>query len=402
MSAKRPSILLLSLLESLPSIFGVLFAPALPQIASTFHTSFGQTQFLMISYLFGYAIGQLPYGPLSNRFGRKPVLYLGISLAVISCLLCVLAGHLHLFWLFVLARFGMAFGSCVGLNIAFTIIGDLYQEKEATKTVSIIMLLSAMVPAVGTFVGGIITQHWMWTGCFYFLALFGIFVMFISRNLPETAQALDKSALQFKEISLKYKDESKNLPLILASIITGCGAGIVYLFAGTAPFIAINISGLAPEIYGMVNLVPEIGLLVGCLLTRKLIASYSSVRIMKTGLAFLVGPSFLMLLFFLFGFINPYTLFVPMTLINVGLALIFTTAAGFGLSQAKNKSIGASLMNFLNLSLCTCSVFIMGGTAFTTPALLPLLFLGLSFLILFLLGKLSSTLSEKAFENRAM
>src|SRR5436190_17052493 len=95
----------LLLLISFASVNAVLFTPALPAIANFFAISDSTAQLTITWFLVGYAIGQLIYGPIANRYGRKPALYVGISLQIFSSLLCVLAGKLHLYSLLVTARF---------------------------------------------------------------------------------------------------------------------------------------------------------------------------------------------------------------------------------------------------------------------------------------------------------
>src|SRR5471032_1196013 len=107
MKPKLPFFTLL-LMISFASVNAVLFTPALPNIAHFFDISAKVAQQTITWFLVGYALGQLMYGPIANRFGRKPALYAGISLQIISSLACVFAGNIHVYWLLVLARFFLA------------------------------------------------------------------------------------------------------------------------------------------------------------------------------------------------------------------------------------------------------------------------------------------------------
>src|ERR1700722_395130 len=115
----KPSFFTLLLMISFASVNAVLFAPALPDIARYFSISDNTAQQTMTWFLVGYALGQLIYSPFANRFGRKPALYIGISLQIISSLLCVLSGAIHEYWLLVLGRFFLALGAGVGLKMTF-------------------------------------------------------------------------------------------------------------------------------------------------------------------------------------------------------------------------------------------------------------------------------------------
>src|SRR5690349_18525902 len=106
-----PSFLTLLLMISFASVNAVLFTPALPAIADFYAISDSEAQLTITLFLIGYAVGQLIYGPIANRFGRKPALYAGIILQIISSLLCVFAGIIHVYSILVLGRLFLALGS---------------------------------------------------------------------------------------------------------------------------------------------------------------------------------------------------------------------------------------------------------------------------------------------------
>src|SRR5690606_17410179 len=112
---KKPSFTTLVLLISFATVNAVLFTPELPQLAELFKVSKDSAEQTVAWFLLGYAIGQLVYGPIANRLGRKPALYLGVGLQILSSLLCVLAGYLQNWSLLLVARFLLALGSGVGL-----------------------------------------------------------------------------------------------------------------------------------------------------------------------------------------------------------------------------------------------------------------------------------------------
>lgn len=357
---QKPSGFLLAIVAALPSIFAVLFTPALPALAQHFQITFGQAQQTMTFYLAGYALGQLPYGPLSNKYGRKPVFYLGMSLALLSSLLIILSGLTHSFSLFAFSRFFMACGACVGLNVVYTIIGDLYEEKAALKILSFVMLLSAIIPGIAMFTGGFLTELFNWYGCFGFLALFSLLmIVLVYYFFPKTHFQPDDKALQFTEIIQAYWKELRNKQLVYSALITGCGASMIYLFASTAPFVGIKLLNLSPEAYGTYALIPSIGLIIGSILTRTLTNTKSIETLMKIGAYGLLITAVVFACFFYFNFIRVYTLFFPMLIIDTLLAIVFTTTATIALTKAINKSIGSSLMSFINLSITTISVLIL-------------------------------------------
>jgi DHA1 family bicyclomycin/chloramphenicol resistance-like MFS transporter len=142
----RLSFFILLPLISFASVNAVLFTPALPDITHFFAIKASLAQQTITWFLIGYALGQLVYSPMANRYGRKPALYVGIGLQIISSLACVLAGVLHVFWLLVIARFLQALGSGVGLKMSYTLLNDCYEPKVAGQKISYLMLAFAITP----------------------------------------------------------------------------------------------------------------------------------------------------------------------------------------------------------------------------------------------------------------
>lgn len=156
-SIKATHFFTLLLMISFASVNAVLFTPALPDIAVFFGVSSGIAQHTMSWFLVGYTFGQLLYGPLANRFGRKPALYTGICLQIFSSLLCVFSGKLHLFSLLVLGRFLLALGSGVGLKMTFTLVYEYYTPEVARQKIAYLMLYFALMPGLGIALGGLLS-----------------------------------------------------------------------------------------------------------------------------------------------------------------------------------------------------------------------------------------------------
>lgn len=379
---KEPSLFILLLLASFASVSAVLFTPALPEIANFLGISSSQAEWTITIFLIGYAFGNLPWGPFSNRFGRKPAIYWGIALAILGSILVILVQWFPLFWLFLLGRFLSALGSSVGLKIAFTMIGDVYQGEAATRKISYFMLSFAMGPGIAIALGGFLTDTFGWSSTFYSLMGYSILLFILSLSLPETCQEKKPESLKIGKIATGYLNTFKNARIILSAFLMGCGGCFVYLFAAAAPFIGIDRIGLRPDQYGLLNFIPPLGMLAGTALTRKLTGKRDSLSIMLIGILIALAGAFFMLVSFLAGIVTAWTLFLPMPLLYAGLSLVFANASSLAMSHAKDKSNASAIMNFLNMGTCCIALFIFGlfpqqifllPLAFTFIALIMLL-----------------------------
>lgn len=391
MSRREPPLFILLVLASFASVSAVLFTPALPEISKKLEISQAQAQLTMTIFLVGYALGNLPYGPIANRFGRKPAIYLGGALAAIGSLLVTLVSSRDTFWLFILGRFLMALGSAVGMKVAFTMVGDVYQQQTATKKISSFIYSFALAPCLATAIGGALTLHLGWQSCFYFLIGYSLLICFLGSLLPETAPSKDLNALNIEKIAAGYLEKFRSKELVACGLIMGCMSAIIYLFATEAPFIGIEKIGLSPDTYGLLTFIPPIGMITGSLITKWLTGKKDPHFLMLlAGLSSLV-ISTLMLGLFILGPVNVWTLFIPMPFLFVGLAFLFANTSALAMVRAKNKSNASCVMNFINMGTAVVALLLLELLPVHEAFFMPLLFVLFSGFILLLRRHIAPT-----------
>lgn len=396
---KKPSFLILFLLISFGSVNAVLFTPALPQISTYFTINNNIVQLTITLFLVGYTVGQLLYGPLSNRYGRKIALYMGIILQIIASILCILSANLHAFWLLVTARLLMAVGASVGLKMSFTLVADSYPPEQATKTISQITIAFAVAPGLAVALGGFLTEHIGWQSCFYFLGLYGAYLLYLTYRMPETIDTLDYEALKISKIGYKYLRKLKNIQLIIGSLIMGCCTAIVYIFAALAPFIAMDLMHLHPSQYGLWNLLPPIGGIIGSQLSASFSKCLSSIQAIFLGISINILGLIIMIIAFTLHSLLPIWLFLPLLIIYMGISFIFANASTVVMQAVQDKSSGSAMMNFINMGLATFSVLLIGLITTQSSLLLAFIYSILIGLVLLLTMGLLKNPRTKTLNN---
>jgi predicted MFS family arabinose efflux permease len=284
----------------------------------------------------------------------------------------------------------MALGASVGLKMTFTLISDCYTQTEATKLIASLLFAFAITPGLGVALGGFLVETFNWQSCFYFLAAYGVFLLLICMRLSETHLTLDKTALNLKTVLHNYYVQLNNRQLISCALLLGCGTATVYAFATLAPFIATKYLHLNPQQYGLYNLLPAIGMILGSPLASYLASRRSIFSNIKLGISIASLGVILMLITFAYGYINPCSLFLPMIIVYLGLSLIFTNASGLATSQASNKANASAMMNFINMATAVICVLLLGLIPNSPVLLMPFLYCGLmlaSVIIFILLTK---------------
>ena len=359
LNQKEPHIVALIIMSSFATMGAVIFAPALPEIAHYFGITAGHSQLTITLFFLGYAFGQLFYGPLSNRFGRKPAFYTGIVIATIGSIISIIAEPLHSFNFLILGRMLEALGSSAGLVISFTIISDHYYPQQARKIVSYLMLAFAVVPGIATFLGGILVTHFHWVSCFYFLLIYGLLLIIPTRCLAETAISLNKHALHINQIFSNYKIAFTNKLLHSTTLLFGLSGMCVYLYVASAPFIAISYLHFSPEKYGIIGLIPFIGTALGSMVSARLAAAYPVMTLIKAGFIIDIVAAIALALLFSFGLTNMVALIACGFVLMFGNCLVVGGGASMATSTSEDKANASSVMNFINVGMVTTGTFIL-------------------------------------------
>src|SRR3990167_6774948 len=297
LNVKKPHIFSLMILSAFASMGAILMMPALPDIAAHFHIHTSTAQLAVTYFLLGYAIGQLLYGPLANRFGRKYAIYIGIVIATLGSIFSIVSAPLGSFHLLVLGRFLEAVGSSAGLSVSVAMINDFYFENDARRILGLLMLAFAIIPGVAIAVGGALVQFLHWQSCFYFLLLYGLILIYPTVRLPETNVTPDVHALKYKNIFSNYGKHLKIKKLIGFSIVMGFSGACIYVFGAEGPFIRIHLLGIKPAVYGILALLPYIGTLLGSIIVTKL-STVNPIRVLKIAFSFECIATIIMLILF--------------------------------------------------------------------------------------------------------
>ncbi|ODN43382.1 MFS transporter [Piscirickettsia litoralis] len=393
----QPPVYLLVLLMSFASLAAVLITPALPMIGQDFHISSSGSTWLITLFLLGYAIGQLPYGPIANRFGRRKAALVGLALALVGSLLQLLAMAEHSFSLLLLARALSAFGGACGPVLAMTILSDCYDEAGARKMMATLILVFALMPCLAIALGGFLTTHCGWHSTLIIIAIYNIIVLALvysqlGETLPNDQHKKIHPIHTIKGLLSVFLAPNYLLCILLFT----AGTATSYLFNSLAPALAIDTLKASPQDFGLLSIITSVGLLIGSYLAGNLSHKYSGKNVLMFGVVLLLATSIIFILLFSANIINLYSLFMPAFFLFISAALIMPNASMLALSAVKDKASGAGSMNATNLLLTSILVSIGGHFSEHYLTALPIAFLILALASLAVLFNLKQI---KIFNN---
>ncbi|TBU99770.1 multidrug effflux MFS transporter [Stutzerimonas kirkiae] len=223
------------------------YLPAFPALAEGFATDVEQVQLTLAVYFVGLAVGQLVYGPLADRYGRRRPLLLGIALFTLASFACSFAPSLH--WL-IAARFVQALGGCAGMVISRAIVRDLCDPITSARVFSQLMLVMGLAPILAPLAGGLLLNLAGWQAIFFILGFFGVFCLLaVNLWLPETLDPRQPSA-PLRGALGEYRRLFRDLPFVGHALTGGLAMAGMFAYIAGSPFVFIELYGVPSEYYG--------------------------------------------------------------------------------------------------------------------------------------------------------
>lgn len=354
-----PPLWLLALITISGTLAMHIFVPALPEAGEMLQASSGQMQFTLSAYIVGLALGQLTYGPISDRFGRRPVLLVGLSVYLLASVAAYLAPTVDAL---IALRFLQALGACAGLVLGRAIVRDNTSGEDAVRKLSLMNLMILAGPGLSPLVGSLLVVTTGWRSIFAALAILGLAnLLLIWRLLPETASCRGQDA---KHVVRSYGHLMRSRQFLGFAIGGALATTSVYAYIGAAPFIFVNQLGRPPEEVGIFLTVNIIGAWMGSLTTSRLVGRAPAHRFMITGnfLSCIGAAAFLY--FAATGAHSIATIILPMFLYTYGAGM--ASPASLAQSLSVNPEVAGSasgLYGFAQMAIgALCAALVALGS----------------------------------------
>ena len=350
--SKKIFLVTLTLMSMAGLVGSDLYLPTLPNIGAALGQSSHAMQATLGVYLFGLAIGQLFLGPISDCYGRKKLLILGMIIYFLSSLSCASSFS---YYQLIISRLFQALGACSGLVIGRAIIGDLYDAKEAGKIFSTIFPFVGMSPAISPVIGGFIGHYFGWQATFIFIALFALAVVFLVYfYLTETLLESKKTTLHIMKIISTYPKILMDKKFLFYASAP-CFAYVAYFaYISQSPFI-FSAHGFGAREIGMFYVTLSLTYVSGNMVGKALLKKIHINEAIRMGyFAFNIG-AFLLLISGI-AHLSLLTMVISISVLTFGNGfLIPLGTAGVVSSCSKGVGSASGLLGFLQLGLASLS-----------------------------------------------
>lgn len=366
-----------------------ILLPALPTIKDDFAVSNDVAQLTLSLSMLAIALGTLCYGPLSDKYGRKPIMLLGLSITFLGSLFCLLADTITLL---ILGRFVQAFGGAVGLVLARAIVRDVYGASEAARVIATLVMVMVVVPMLSPAIGGELMARFGWQSVFVVIAVgSGIMFVLLQLSLPETLQ----ESVPFEGVVAMLKTFGHLLSSTAFRGYAFCVAFVsvvFFSFISAAPEIMVTVLGRPATEYGYYFVMIPLGFMAGNFVARHAGSSRDIDELINTGGAIALAGIGAAILLQLAGLHHPLALFIPIAVAVFGNGITLPNAQAAAINEFPKMAGSASgLTGFLQMFLSAIAAqgvaLIFNGTVY--PLLILMLVASLLSFSLFRLAMAS-------------
>jgi len=342
-ATSKMMLLMLVAMTGVAPISLYMLVPALPMLATTFGRDISVAQMTVSLYMVGIACSQIIMGPLSDRFGRRPVLLAGLGLMVAASGACILAENLPQL---IAARFLQALGGATGMVVSRAIIRDLYSRDRISSMISLVIAVMMIAQMLSPLTGGLLETAFGWRAIFYLITAAALTItVTIAFALPETRRDRTEAGGFRGDVGSLIKSRAF-IGYVLCQVLA---SQIIFTFAGGGPYIVVTQMGRTSAEYGAWFATTGFAYLVGNLFCVRFAPRHSLEKLIWFGLALQVGGSLLNLVWSITG-INqvPSVLFGTQMIVMVANAFVMSNSAAGAISvrpEAAGTASGA--MGFL-------------------------------------------------------
>ncbi|SMC59442.1 multidrug effflux MFS transporter [Moheibacter sediminis] len=254
-------IILLGILAALGPFTIDMYLPGFQRIAEDFYTDEKHVAFTLTSYFVGIAVGQLIYGPIVDKYGRKKPLLFGLAIYILASLGCAFSVNIEMM---IGMRLLQALGGCVGMVASNAIISDVYAVDKRAKAFSYIMLVMGVAPLIAPTAGSLFIEKADWNYIFFFLAVFaGLVSAMIYFLLPETSLYMHSNKLRIRKISKDYFEIFKNRSFLMYTLAGSIAMSILFAYISSASFVFLTLYKLDKGTFSILFAINASGLISG-------------------------------------------------------------------------------------------------------------------------------------------
>jgi len=352
-----------------------MYLPAFPELQRVFATDAGRVQQTLATFFIAFALGQVVYGPLADRFGRRPPLFAGLSLFVLASVGCALAQDIGQL---AALRFLQALGAGAGVVVARATVRDLFPPSEAVAVFSRLMLVIGVAPMLAPLLGGYLLLWFGWQSIFLTLALLGLLCLLaVALRLPESLAPENVQPLSARGMALGYAALLADRRFLGPALVGGLSMAGMFVYVTASPFVFIEVLGVSTESYGWLFGLNAAGFILASQFNARFGRLYGPARVLPVAVALQQLVGLALLLGGAAGLGGHWGVFLPVFAYLVCLGFIMPNTAALAMAPfGRNAGSASALLGLLQFGLAAVAAAIAGAFAHDSALPMALLIAG--------------------------
>lgn len=335
-------ILILGALATISPFSIDMYLPGFPAIALDLKTSIDQVQLSLTAYLVGIAVGQLLYGPLLDRFGRKRPLYVGLVIYILASVGCAFTESIHAL---IFMRFLQALGGCAGIVSAQALVRDLFPISKTAQAFALITLVISVSPMIAPTLGGYVTAHVGWQYVFAILAVITLLILIAAYFfLPKGRGADPTVSLKPKAVAKNFYAVIRNPQFLVYAVTGGIASAAPFAYIAGSPSVFMNLYGLTEQQYGWVFALLAFAMIGSTQLNHIILKKFTSEQVIRFALFYQTFMGLLLVAGVYFEVFNVYTLIAMMFIFFAGQGITGPNATALSLAPFSKQAGSASAL----------------------------------------------------------
>ena len=336
-----------------------MYLPALPLLGAEFGASAGHVQLSVASFFLGLAVGQGFYGPLSDRFGRTPPLFVGLLLFVLASVGCALAPSVDFL---IVVRFFQALGACSGQVISRAVVRDLFEPREAVQVFSLLVLVMGVSPVLAPLLGGQILRWFPWRTIFWVIASLGAMGLIGSIWRLKESHHGERKSLVFGSVMQTYFDLLRDRAFVGYVLTGGLAMAGMFAYIVGSPYVFIEHYHVTTSRFGVFFGVNALGLVLAAQLNARLVRHFTSDAIIRKVLAIQLTAGTLLLGGAWADFLPLYAVAILFFVYVSSVGCLFPNITAMAMAPHGARAGSASaLIGVLQFALAAASASVIGA-----------------------------------------
>lgn len=343
-------ILVLGALATISPFSIDMYLPGFPAIVKDLNTDISQVQLSLTAYLIGISVGQLLYGPLLDRFGRKNPLYAGLAIYIVASLACAYTDSVNSL---IIMRFIQAVGGCAGMVAAQALVRDIFPVNKTAQAFSLLTLVIAVSPMIAPTVGGYLTAAFGWHSVFVILAAITALIMVgVFVALPEGQQPDASISLKPKPVLKNFLSVMKQEQFLLYALAGGIATAAPFAYIAGSSDVFMNIYHVSEQEYGWIFAFLAFAMIGSTQLNHVILNKFKSEQVIKFTLVYQTVVAVLLVVGTYYGWYGKYSLIGLLFIFLTGQGLLNPNATALSLAPfTKNTGSAAALLGSFRMAM---------------------------------------------------